>query len=100
MNQFDYIRDWAEEKGILAESNLFKQFSKLLEEVNELLVALTDDNQEEVVDAVGDCVVVLTILAEMRGLNIEDCIASAYDVIKDRKGKMIDGTFVKEEDLK
>ena len=52
-----------------------------------------------IADSIGDCVVVLTILATQNGLQIEDCIAQAYDEIKDRRGVMKDGVFVKEEDV-
>jgi len=55
------------------------------------------NNQVELVDAIGDCVVVLTNLAAINGLKIEDCIQSAYTEIKNRKGKMQNGTFVKEQ---
>lgn len=41
----------------------------------------------------------LTVLAYRLGTNLEECLSAAYDVIKDRKGKMINGVFVKEEDL-
>ena len=59
---------------------------------------LLKDDQPEVIDAIGDMVVVLTNLAHQRGVNIEACIQSAYDVISKRKGKMVNGTFVKDED--
>jgi len=66
-----------------------------MEEAGELAQALLKNDETEVIDAIGDMVVVLTNLAKLRGHNIEDCIASAYSVIKDRQGKMINGTFVK-----
>ena len=53
------------------------------------------NDRPEIIDAIGDIVVVLTNLAALEGLHIEDCIESAYDVIINRKGKMINGTFVK-----
>jgi len=52
-----------------------------------------------IADSIGDCVVALTILAAQNGLQIEDCIAQAYDEIKYRRGVMKDGVFVKEEDV-
>ena len=55
--------------------------------------------RRRIADSIGDCVVVLTILAAQNGLQIEDCIAQAYDEIKERKGVMKDGVFVKEEDV-
>jgi NTP pyrophosphatase (non-canonical NTP hydrolase) len=94
-NEFQPIRDWAEQKGILKEGDARTQYVKLQEESGELAKALLDNDQEEVIDAIGDMVVVLTNLAELRNVRIEDCINSAYNVIKNRTGKMINGTFVK-----
>ena len=71
-----------------------------MEEAGELAQAILKNDEPEVIDAIGDMVVVLTNLAKLRGHNIEDCITSAYNVIKSRTGKMVDGTFVKSENLK
>ena len=73
------------------------QYIKLQEEAGELAKALLQDDEEEVIDAIGDMVVVLTNLAHIKGVSIERCIACAYDVINKRTGKMINGTFVKDE---
>ena len=94
---FNLIRDWAQQRGLYNEGNTIVQYVKLQEEAGELAKALLKDDQEEVVDAIGDMVVVLTNLAHLRGVNIETCIATAYDVISKRTGKMINGTFVKDE---
>ena len=59
--------------------------------------ATLEKDHDEVVDAIGDMVVVLTNLAHLNNVNIETCIASAYNEIKNRKGKMNNGTFVKDE---
>jgi NTP pyrophosphatase (non-canonical NTP hydrolase) len=67
-----------------------------MEEAGELAKALLKNDRPEIIDAIGDMVVVLTNLAKLENLLIEDCVVSAYDVIKSRKGKMIGGTFVKE----
>ena len=67
------------------------------EETGELSEAVLKENKQETMDAIGDCVVVLTNLSEHLGVNIEECIEHAYDQIKARKGKMINGTFVKAE---
>jgi NTP pyrophosphatase (non-canonical NTP hydrolase) len=96
-NEFDSIRQWAKDKGILEKGDLKTQYTKLIEEAGELAKSILDDDDEEFVDAIGDCVVVLTNLAKLRGHNIEDCINSAYGVIAKRTGKMINGTFVKEQ---
>jgi NTP pyrophosphatase (non-canonical NTP hydrolase) len=68
-----------------------------MEEAGELAKALLNRDKAEIVDAIGDITVVLTNLAELEGLKIEDCIDSAYNVISKRKGKMINGTFVKDK---
>jgi NTP pyrophosphatase (non-canonical NTP hydrolase) len=94
-NEFMPIVEWAKERNLLSSSS-DRQFIKLQEEVGELASGLLKNNHDEIKDAIGDCVVVLTILSEINGIAIEDCINSAYNEIKDRKGKMINGTFVKE----
>ena len=96
-NIYDLIRTWATEKGIYKTGDSRTQYVKLMEEAGELAQALLKNDETEVIDAIGDMVVVLTNLAKLRGYNIEDCVASAYSVIKDRQGKMINGTFVKDE---
>ncbi len=95
LNIFDLIRQWAEDKGIYKSGDAKTQYVKLMEEAGELAQAILKNDEPEVIDAIGDIVVVLTNLAKLRGHNIEDCINSAYDVIKSRQGKMINGTFVK-----
>jgi len=95
-NEFEPIRNWAEKKGILKSGDTKTQFIKLTEEVGELSRAILKNDREEFVDAIGDCVVVLTNLAKINDLNIEDCINSAYSVIKERTGKMENGNFVKD----
>ena len=97
LKMFQQIRDWAEEKGIYEKGNIHVQYMKLQEEAGELAEALLKDNQEEVIDAIGDIVVVLTNLANQRGVHIETCISSAYNEIKNRTGKMVNGTFVKDK---
>ena len=95
-DRFDLIRFWAKDKGIYAKGNSTTQYVKLMEEAGELAKALLNNDRAEIVDAIGDIAVVLTNLAELEGLKIEDCIDTAYNVIARRKGKMINGTFVKE----
>ena len=95
-NIYDLIRQWANERGIYRNGDAKTQFIKLQEETGELARAILKNNREELIDAIGDAVVVLTNLAALEGLKIEDCITSAYEVIKSRQGSMINGTFVKE----
>ena len=94
---FNRIRTWAETRGLYEKGNVMVQYVKLQEEAGELAKALLKDDQPEVIDAIGDMVVVLTNLAHQRGVYIETCIQSAYEVINKRTGKMINGTFVKDE---
>ncbi len=96
--RFDLIRDWAATRGLYQQGNPHTQYVKLQEEAGELAKALLKDDQPEIIDAIGDMVVVLTNLAHQRGVYIEECIQTAYDVINKRTGKMINGTFVKDED--
>jgi len=94
-DRFQKIRDWAEERGLYDKGDTKTQFCKLMEEAGELGRAVLKDNQAEFVDAIGDMVVVLTNMAMLGGTSIETCIDAAYDEIKNRKGKMVNGTFVK-----
>ena len=95
-NEFEPIRDWAKERGIYEKGNIDTQFEKLIEEVNELKQGLENDDLKEFIDAIGDCVVVLTNMAALNGVPIEFCINSAYEVIKNRKGVMKNGFFEKD----
>lgn len=91
------VIEWAEQRGLLKEENVLKQYSKLQEESNELLISILNKDPYEQIDAIGDCVVVLTILANQLGFDIDECFKSAYNEIKDRTGQSINGTFVKDK---
>jgi NTP pyrophosphatase (non-canonical NTP hydrolase) len=93
--EFETIRDWAEERGIYEKGDVKTQFIKLQEEVGELAKSILKKDKDEFIDAIGDCVIVLTNLAALENINIEECINSSYNVIKNRTGKMNNGTFVK-----
>lgn len=95
-NEFQPIRDWAQERGIYDKGDAKTQYIKLQEEAGELAKSILKNDHEEFVDAIGDCVVVLTNLAKLKGYTIEECINSAYNQIANRKGEMKNGTFVKE----
>lgn len=97
--QFDRIRTWAEARNLIEGSKPVNQVSKLVEELGELATGVNKGKMDLIADGIGDAVVVLTILAKQCNMNIEDCIDIAWNEIKDRKGKMVDGIFVKEEDL-
>ena len=96
-NRFQLIRDWAGERGLYTKGDTKTQFCKLMEEAGELGRAVLKDDKEEFVDAIGDMVVVLTNMAHLGGTTIEKCIDTAYNVISKRTGKMVNGTFVKDE---
>ena len=94
-NRFDLIRSWANERGIYDKGNSHTQYVKLMEEAGELAAALLNNDKPEIVDAIGDMVVVLTNLAKLEGFDIENCVDSAYNEIANRTGVMHNGTFVK-----
>jgi|TARA_R100000482_G_scaffold83543_1_gene33183 NTP pyrophosphatase (non-canonical NTP hydrolase) len=96
---FECIRMWADERGLYDKGDPKTQYIKLMEETGEIGRAILKEDHDEIVDGIGDAVVVLTNLAELIGVPIEECIQSAYNVIAKRKGKMINGTFVKEEPM-
>ena len=93
---FNRIRQWADERGLYEKGDTKTQYLKLMEEAGELGRALLKDDIEQQIDAIGDMVVVLTNLSELIDVPIEECIESAYEVISQRTGKMINGTFVKD----
>jgi len=95
-SMFDKIRDWANERGLYEKGDPKTQYIKLMEETGEIGRAILKEDTEEIIDGIGDAVVVLTNLAELIGVPIEECIQQAYNVISKRKGKMINGTFVKD----
>ena len=97
LKMFENIRQWAEQRGLYHEGDPKTQLIKLQEEIGELAKATLENDKPEIIDAIGDMVVVLTNLAHLRGVHIETCIAEAYNVISKRTGKMINGTFVKDE---
>ena len=95
-SQFDLIRQWAEERGLYDKGDPKTQALKLVEEVGETCRAILKGNDMEIIDGIGDCVVVLTNLAELADTTIEECIDAAYNEIKNRTGKMVNGTFKKD----
>jgi|TARA_R110002074_G_scaffold170621_1_gene332966 NTP pyrophosphatase (non-canonical NTP hydrolase) len=96
LTQFELIRGWAEERGLYDSGDAKTQALKLVEEVGETCRAILKDDRDGAIDGIGDCVVVLTNLAEFLDVDIEECIEIAYDEISQRTGKMVNGTFVKD----
>lgn len=94
----ELIKKWAEERN-LDKADPKAQMAKVMEELGELANGINKGRKEQIIDSIGDIYVVLVILCMQLGLDINDYIKVAYNEIKDRKGKMVNGTFVKEEDL-
>lgn len=90
------VLDWAEDRGLLKPDNAIKQTLKTVSETGELADAILKNNRHETIDAIGDVEVCLTILKEQLGLNQIDPLRSAYNEIKDRTGKTVGGTFIKD----
>lgn len=92
------VEQWSIAKGLdKAESS--KQFLKVTEEVGEVAAALARNDKNALRDGIGDVIVTLIILAQQNDMDLHDCLNTAYDEIKGRTGKMIDGVFVKSSDL-
>ena len=90
------ILQWAKDKNILNPEGYEKQTLKLVSEVGELCDAIAKNNKVDQIDAIGDIQVVLIILSEQLGINYKEALESAYNVIKERKGKTINGIFIKD----
>lgn len=90
---------WAENRGILANSDPKTQCLKFVSEAGELADAVAKGNKDDAVDAIGDVMVTLILLADLMDLDVVKCLDVAYNVIKQRQGKMINGVFVKQADL-
>ena len=101
MESFDYlisqVQDWAVDKGIAVTDELSKQMLKVIEEVGETAGAIAKKNHEDIVDGIGDSFVTLIILCQQAGIDPRVALGSAYDVIAKRKGKTINGVFIKDE---
>ena len=89
---------WAKERDLVHEKNAPFQMMKVTEEIGELAAAVSRKNRDETIDAIGDSFVTLIILSAQLGLNPKDCLLSAYNEIQNRKGKTVDGTFIKDEE--
>ena len=98
------VQRWAIDKGIDEAESWKPQFKKIVEEVGEfkkeLELSSTYENLEEEMVEMGDIMVTLIIMSQQRGYDLYDCLAMAYAKIKDRKGEVIDGSFVKSEDIR
>ena len=97
MTKHKEILEWASVKGLLNPEIYAVQFMKVSEELGELANAIIKEKRNEEIDAFGDVMVTLYILAEQRGVNLSEAVEIAYEVIKGRKGKMVNGSFIKDE---
>ena len=88
---------WGTKKGIVTGSTQMTQAIKTLEEVAELFEAINKGDREAQIDAYGDIVVTLLMGCAIADFNLVECMEHAYNVISKRKGKMVDGMFVKDE---
>jgi NTP pyrophosphatase (non-canonical NTP hydrolase) len=100
---FNYIENqieiWGMNKGIIGPGGFgtaASQAKKTVEEVEELVNAVCTDNKAEIIDAIGDIGVTLIMQCHIQGVTFTECLEAAYAVISKRKGKMVDGQFVKE----
>lgn len=97
-NLINQVEQWSKDKN-LHEADSSRQFTKVVEEVGEVASALARSDEELLKDGIGDVVVTLIILAQQNGMTLEECLTQAYSEIADRKGKTINGTFIKQSDL-
>lgn len=92
------VEQWSIDKG-LDKANPRDQFLKVVEETGEISAALARGNEAALKDGIGDVTVTLILLAQQKGWTLQECLQVAYDEIKGRKGRMVNGVFVKSEDL-
>jgi NTP pyrophosphatase (non-canonical NTP hydrolase) len=92
----DRVSGWGSDRNLIEGSTPAHQLGKLLEECGELAAAIANKNGDDATDAIGDISVVLCVIANQLGLRYSECQEAAWEEIKDRKGRMVDGVFVKE----
>ena len=90
------VTGWAQEKGLLEMENASKQMLKVMEEVGETASAMLKNDHAKIIDGIGDSFVTLIVLSKQLGLEPLYCLEVAWNEIKNRKGKMVGGTFIKE----
>jgi NTP pyrophosphatase (non-canonical NTP hydrolase) len=90
------VEQWANNRGLIVSGNETNQLIKTMEEVGELASALLKKDKDKIIDSIGDVTVCLIILSKQLGLKIGECLEFAYDEIKNRKGKTVNGIFEKE----
>lgn len=98
MTTIEKVEQWVIDRNLHTQDPKV-QMCKTMEELGELAKAINKSDKEKQMDGIGDTVVTLICISEQLGLKFNDCLDYAYNEIKDRKGKLINGTFVKESDL-
>ena len=93
------VSQWAHDRNLIKGTTPDKQFIKLVEEIGEVAACLAKDQRHKLKLEMGDMLVVLIILAEQNNMTINECLLETWHKIKDRKGMMVDGFFIKEQDL-
>ena len=88
---------WADERGLIEAENAPRQMLKVVEELGELTGAMAKQRDEDIVDAIGDVMVTILILAAQLGFNATECLGVAYNEIAQRTGTTVDGVFIKDE---
>lgn len=91
------VIQWAHERGLLKRENVQAQMCKVTEEVGETAAAILRNNAFGIKDGIGDIAVTIIILAAQHGMTLQECLHAAYMEIKMRKGKIANGSFVKDE---
>lgn len=100
MNTEELIKNveaWSEAKG-LDKADPRAQFLKVIEEVGEIAAAMARGDDTKIKDGIGDAVVTLIILAQQHNMTLAECLGAAWDEIKGRTGKMVDGVFIKDSE--
>ena len=95
----NWVDNVIERLNLVEGSTVEKQFIKLTEELGEVAEAISKGKEEEILSELGDMLFVIQVLATQKGSTPEECLYLAYDKVKDRKGRMVNGVFIKEEDL-
>lgn len=90
------VIEWGNKRGLIQERYSTRQMLKVMEEVGELAGALAKRKHIDTVDAIGDSFVTLIILSAQLDLDPAECLRFAYEQISERKGKTVDGVFIKE----
>lgn len=98
-NLIEKIQDWVSDRNLETQDPRI-QMCKTVEELGELANAINKGNKADAIDGIGDVMVTLICMSMQLGVDFNECLKIAYNEIKDRKGKMVNGMFVKEVDLK